>query len=274
MNDMTHVTVGVTQLTCRLGDKAANLAMIESCLAQASGQAQLVCLPELCTTGYDLEQLGDAHYALAETIPGPTTDRLRDLARDLRLGIVAGIIERDPQVTGLLYDTAVLLNRNGELVGRYRKSHLYPAEHRYFRAGDELPVFDLDGLRVGVAICFEEAFPHIFTTLALRGAQLILNPSAVPVGFGHLQDVRTRARAQDNQFFVAAANHVGKEGKVSYCGRSQIADPRGEVIAMASEDASMLVMAELPLGMIADQRRQEPVFRGLRPELYALRKPE
>jgi predicted amidohydrolase len=101
-----------------------------------------------------------------------------------------------------------------------------------------------------------------------RGAELVLNPSAVPVGFGHLQDLRTRARAQDNQIFVAAVNHVGKEGEVTYCGRSQIADPRGEVIAIAPDAAEATIVAELALDLIRQQRRQEPVFRGLRPELY------
>ena len=273
MNDNTHVTIAVAQLTCRLGDKEANLAMIESLLAEASGRAQVVCLPELCTTGYDLNELGDAHFELAETIPGPTTERLSSWARKMNLGIVAGLIERDPRVTGLLYDTAVVINRQGELAGLYRKTHLYPAENRFFCAGNDLPVFDLDGLSVGVAICFEEAFPQIFTTLTLRGAQLVFNPSAVPIGYGHLQDVRTRARAQDNQIFVAAANHVGREGNVLYCGRSQIADPRGDVIAMAGDEAPMVVMAELSLGLIPDQRRQEPIFRGLRPELYDRREP-
>ena len=90
----------------------------------------------------------------------------------------------------------------------------------------------------------------------------------VPVGYGHLQDVRSRARAQDNQFFVVAANHVGDEGGVVYCGRSQVADPRGEVLAIGSDDAAEVIVAEVDLALIREQRLQEPVFRGFRPSLY------
>ena len=105
------------------------------------------------------------------------------------------------------------------------------------------------------------------------GAQIVFNPSAVPVGYGHLQDLRTRARAQDNQFFVAAVNHVGAEGDVTYCGRSQVADPRGDVLVSASDEHPTAVVAELDLALIRDQRLQEPVLRGFRPELYRFRNP-
>ncbi len=88
------------------------------------------------------------------------------------------------------------------------------------------------------------------------------------MGYDHLQDVRTRARAQDNQVFVVAANHVGREGGVTYCGRSQVADPRGAVLARAPADAPAAISAELELDRILEQRLQEPIFRGFRPELY------
>ena len=181
------------------------------------------------------------------------------------------LAECDPLVTGLLYDSAVLIDSSGHICGRYRKSHLYPTEHRVFRPGDALPVFELDGLRVGLAICFEAAFPPIFSSLALQGAQVVFNPSAVPVGYGYLQDLRTRARAQDNQFFVVAVNHAGPEGDVTYCGRSQVADPRGDVLAMAPGDQPAAVVAELDLELIRDQRLQEPILRGFRPEFYRFR---
>jgi predicted amidohydrolase len=268
LSGQERIALGLVQMTCEVGDKAANLARAEHLLSELAGRVVIACLPEMCEVGYDLEGIGAALFELAEPIPGPTSEHLGRLARRLDLAIVAGVTERDPDVADLLYDTTVLLDRKGELVGRYRKSHLHPSEHRCFRAGNELPVFELAGLRVGIAVCFEHAFPQIFATLARRGAQLVINPSAVPVGFAHLQDLRTRARAQDNQIFVAAVNHVGTEGAVTYCGRSQVADPRGEVVALAPDGAPAAVVAELHLGLIREQRRQEPVFRALRPELY------
>jgi predicted amidohydrolase len=268
MSPDDKVAVGLVQMQCEVGNKAANLERAEHLLAELAGRVRIACLPEMLEVGYDLGGLGAALFELAEPVPGPTSDRLALLARKLGFAIVGGVTERDPDMADLLYDTAILLDREGELVGRYRKSHLYPTEHAFFRPGSELPVFELAGLRIGIAICFEHAFPQIFATLARRGAALVVNPSAVPVGFGHLQDLRTRARAQDNQIFVAAVNHVGKEGTVTYCGRSQVADPRGELVALAPDAAEAAVVAELDLAIIRQQRKQEPTFRALRPELY------
>jgi predicted amidohydrolase len=258
----------------------ANLAQAETLLAAVAGRADIACLPELFTTGYHLDALGNTLFDLAEIVPatageavGPTVTRLCKLAAELDLAILAGLIERDPLVTGLLFDTVVIINRHGRIVGRYRKSHLYPAEHRYFQPGQALPIFELDGVRLGLAICFEAAFPPIFSTLALQGAQIIFNPSAVPVGYGYLQDLRTRARAQDNQVFVVAVNHVGPEGNVTYCGQSQIADPRGDIVAISPADKPAALVAELNFDLIGDQRIQEPILRGFRPEFYRFLNP-
>ena len=275
---MDSVCVAAIQMSCQLGDRATNLKQAEDLLRDVAGQADVACLPELFHIGYHLDALGERLFDLAEPVPasphdpaGPTVARLCDLAAGLDLAIIAGLAERVPLVTGLLYDSVVLINRHGHICGRYRKSHLYPTEHRFFRPGDKLSVFELDGLRVGLAICFEAAFPPIFSTLALQGAQVVFNPSAVPVGYGYLQDLRTRARAQDNQLFVVAVNHAGTEGDVTYCGQSQVADPRGEILVLAPEDQPAAVLAELDLALIRDQRLQEPILRGFRPESYRFR---
>jgi predicted amidohydrolase len=272
------VRVAAIQMTCRLGDRAANLAQAEALLEDVAGQAEIACLPELFNIGYHLDRLGEKLFSLAEPVPagpqdpaGDTVTHLCELAARMDLAIVAGLAECEPSVTGLLYDAVVLINRRGQVCGRYRKSHLYPTEHCFFRPGDTLSVFELDDLRVGLAVCFEAAFPPIFSTLALQGAQVVFNPSAVPVGYGYLQDVRTRARAQDNQFFVVAVNHAGAEGDVTYCGQSQMADPRGEVLVVAPEDRPAAVVAEFDLDLIRDQRLQEPILRSFRPELYWFR---
>lgn len=263
-----RVTVAALQMTSRLADKGANLARVAELLSDLKRDADIAALPELFSTGYNLEALDEALFDLAEPVPGVTTTALGELARKHEMALIAGIAEKDVNVEDIIYDTAVLFDRSGELAARYRKTHLYPLENRFFRAGGVLPVLELDGLRVGVAICFEHAFPHIFTTLALRGAQVVFNPSAVPRGYGYLQDVRIPARAQDNQIFVVAINHVGAEGQVTYCGRSQIVSPRGEVLALASNEEEEVIVAELDLSLIRNQRRQEPIFRGFRPELY------
>jgi predicted amidohydrolase len=257
-------------MDCTIKNKEKNLSKALGFLDELKGRADIVCFPELFTTGYHLDLIGDDFYALAEPIPGPTTEWMGQQAREHKMAILGTIVERDETQEKVLHDTTFLLDAEGRLVGKYRKSHLYPTEHRYFKAGDRLPVFDLDGLTLGVAICFEHAFPQIFTILALRGAQVVFIPSAVPVGYGYLLSLRTRARAQDNQFFTVAVNRVGREGDVTYCGLSQVVNPRGEVIAQASHADEQVLVAELDFGLIPKERKQEPVLKNLRPELYHL----
>ncbi len=259
------LTVGAIQMDCRAGDKGDNLSKALDFLDELKGKADIACFPELFTTGYSLELVGDAFPKLAETIPGSTTEVMARKAKELGLAILGTIVEQEK---GRLYDTAFIIDHQGELIGKYRKSHLYPKEHRYFSAGEELAVFPLGGIKIGAAICFEHAFPSIFTTLALQGAQAVFIPSAVPVGYEYLLKLRTRARAQDNQFFVVAVNRVGREREVSYCGRSLAANPKGEVIAEASPKKEEVLTVELDLAHIAREREQEPVLSNLRPELY------
>ena len=265
-----RVTIGLVQTEAILGDKRHNVDAAVALLESLAGRPAVACLPELFTTGYHLELIGPEFARLAETVPGETTDRLGEVARRLRLAIIGGLVERDQDRPDILYDSLFVLDAAGRLAGRYRKSHLYPAEHRYFRPGDELGLFDLGGLKVGAAICFEHAFPALFTTLALQGAQVIFIPSAVPCGYDYLLNLRTRARAQDNQLFVAAVNRVGRDGDVTFCGGSQVVDPRGEVIAMAPTDRPATLAVDIDLTQIAAERRQEPVLANLRPALYDL----
>ncbi|MGH7556894.1 MAG: carbon-nitrogen hydrolase family protein, partial [Gemmatimonadota bacterium] len=148
-------------------------------------------------------------------------------------------------------------------VARYRKSHLYPPERSHFAEGDELVVVPSAAGRIGMMICFEHAFPEIATTLALQGAEILAIPSAVPYGYEHLLDLRTRARAQDNQIFAVAANLAGE----AFCGRSLIVDPRGEILAQADSSQTAL-RATLDLSAIERERKREPALRLRRPQLY------
>jgi predicted amidohydrolase len=266
--DGRKIRSALIQMDCIIKNKERNLSKALGFLDELKSKADIVCFPELFTTGYNLDLIGDDFYELAEPIPGPTTELMGQKAKEYGLAILGTIVGRDNAKEGVLYDTTFLLDAKGQLVGKYRKSHLYPAEHRYFRAGDRLPVFDLGGLTVGVTICFEHAFPQIFTILALQGAEVVFTPSAVPVNYEYLLNLRTRARAQDNQFFTVAVNRVGREGDVTYCGLSKVVNPRGEVIAEASHTEEELLVAELDLSLILKERKQEPVLRSQRPELY------
>jgi predicted amidohydrolase len=262
------INVALIQMDCVLKDKDGNLTKANQFINQLDDRIDIVCFPEFFTTGYSLDLIGDDFYHLAESIPGPTTESMGQLAREKNLAVVGTIVEKDMQKKGVLYDTTFFLNADGHLLGKYRKSHLYPTEHRYFRNGDHLPVVDFGGFKAGAAICFDHAFPQVFSILAMQGAEIVFIPSVIPKGFEYLLELRTRARAQDNQFFTVGVNRVGQEGGITYCGNSLVADPRGEIVSRASSDKEEVLVAALDLGMILKERMQEPVLRSLRSELY------
>lgn len=220
----------------------------------------LVVAPELATTGYDLAGLVERGTELAEPIDGPSVARMRALSSARGSTLVVGILEVDAD--GDLYDTTVACRPDGS-TRAYRKTHLYPAEQDLFAPGSELVTFDAGDVRVGPMICFEHAFPEIATTLTLAGAQVLAIPSAVPDGHEHLLELRSRARAQDNQVFVLAAN-LASDG---FFGQSLVVDPRGDVLAAAGSAEDVLVV-DLDLDAIAAERRTEPALRLRRPELY------
>lgn len=258
-----QATVAVVQTVPTLGDIDGNLDAAERELQSLSGKADLVVFPELFTTGYSLTHLD--LRGLGEPVPGPSTTRLARAA-ERGVAVVGTLIERDGDN---LYDTAIVIDSDGRFAGAYRKTHLHPTEESHFTPGDRLAVIGLrSGLRVGLAICFEHGFPELFAELALSGADVIAVPSAVPAGFGYLLDLRTRARAQDNQVFVLAANLGGDDGLTRWCGGSAIVDPRGEPLAVAPTDRAARLVAELDLDTIAAERRQEPLLVHRRPELY------
>ena len=255
--------VAVAQTAPIVGDVEANVAAAVEAIASQAGAADIVIFPELFTTGYRRE--GMDHAGLAERIPdGPSIRSLSDAAASAGATVVGTLLE---EADGRVFDTAIVIGPDGVVAGRYRKSHLYPAERAFFAAGDSLEVVEAGGVSIGLAICFEHAFPEIFTELAIAGAELIAIPSAVPVGYEYLLELRTRARAQDNQLYVAAANLVGDDGQTTWCGHSMIVGPRGELLASAGEDVDVII-AELASDAASAERAQEPALANRRPELY------
>jgi len=249
----------VLQMAAHTGELPANVDRLAELVRKHADGAELVVAPELVTSGYDLEVLARRGTELAEPLDGPTAARVSELATETGATLVFGMLERDGDV---LYDTAVVAAPGGELVP-YRKSHLYPTESELFAAGTELVVASTPAGRLGMMICFEHAFPDVATTLALRGAQILVIPSAVPVGYEHLLTLRTRARAQDNQVFAVACNLTGD----GFCGGSLVADPRGDVVAEAGVEETVL-RAVLDLAAIDREREREPALRLRRPDLY------
>jgi predicted amidohydrolase len=261
------MNIAAIQMDCELKQKEVNLQKAESYIDEIGNGADVIVLPEFFSTGYHLDLINEDFFHLAETIPGPTVHRLADRARKYNTAIIANIVEKDKIQEGVLYDTTFVIDKDGNYLGKYQKIHLYPTEHRYFRSGSEFPIFDIGGVNVGFATCYDHAFGEMFRILALQGAEVIFIPSAVPKGFEYLLDLRTRARAQDNQIFTVAVNRAGNDAEIQWCGKSKIVNPKGEVLFEAG-DIECILKGTIDLSFINQERIQEPILRSRRAELY------
>lgn len=241
-------------------DVAANLAALESLCRQAvAAEVDLLVLPELAMTGYNVF---DRLETLAEPLDGPLCRAVADQAERFGLHIAFGVAERAPE--GALYNTAVLVDDTGARLGAYRKRQLWDREHQHFRPGDAHCVLDTRLGRIGLMICYDNEFPEVSRALARQGAQLIVSPTANMQPNASRQRLQIRARAMDNQCFVACANRAGQEDALVYCGSSLVAGPDGEVLGQLGEAPGTLV-ASLDFAAINLSRQAQNYLGDLRP---------
>lgn len=258
--------IAIVQDYCSVGAKAENLSKAGQLVAEAADQgAKMILFPELFLTGFAFDRL-DAE--LAETIDGPALKELGGLARRHGMWIFMGFPEYDPS-TGQIFDSLACLTDQGAIAGCYRKIHLFDREQTAFACGDAPVLIDTPFGRVGLLISYDIEFPELARCLALQGPRLLVVASSNMVPWCSQQEIFGRARAIENQVFLALANRVGREAGFHFCGGSLCVDPVGQVIAHAeTKDASLLV-AELAEG----RRRslQDSVvnyFRDRRPAVY------
>ncbi len=277
MSDNT-LTVSCVQLTARDDDKPGTIKKCLELIDLAASQgAQLVILPEVWTgLGYSTP---DLYTEIAEPVPGPTTDLLAEKARQHGLHIVGSLYAR--AANGTYENLAPLIGPDGVIIGSYSKTHLFDAPNRIditsgiresdkVVAGDELPVFDTSLGSIGVTVCSDLRFPEVYRVLTLRGARIIVCASAFLSPRLDHWEFFIRARAAENQVFVAASGQVGTEpiSGISFVGRSMIADPWGTVVATAS-DVEGVVTAHLDLDLVDIMRDRYPLLDQRRPELYS-----
>lgn len=263
-----HLTVGVVQLNTQ-EDVQANIAEALSGIDRAVKMgARFVSLPETWT--YLGRSKGET--AAAEVIPGELAQVLADKAREHSIWLHAGSMLEKVADHDKLYNTTLVFSPTGDICARYRKIHLFDADlagHAAYREsdttepGDEIVTFEMDGVRVGLAICYDLRFPELFRLLALRGCEILMVPAAFTMSSGrdHWEPL-LRARAIENQAFVVAAAQVGQHPPERMCyGRSLVIDPWGVVVAQAS-DAPMVITAELDLDQPKRVREQVPSLRN------------
>jgi len=227
----------------------------------ADAGCAVVLFPELSDTGYALATMREK----AGTWPGVALDALQAAAQQRRIGIIAGLSERGSDG---IYNAAAAFDRDGNLCGAYRKTHLFRgpegAEADVFRAGDALQVVMIDGVGWGLSICFDLRFPELYRQLADRGAQILAVLAAWPrVRIGDWS-VLCRARAIENQLFLAGVNHAGEP----FGARSCVIGPGGEVKREGDDSEAGLLTADIDLAEIDQVRHALPALESRRPSLY------
>ena len=224
-------------------DKNANLTTLESHVrSEVARGTQLTVFPECFITGYCFDSLDDA-MALAETVPGPSTGRIAALCKELNTFVVCGMLEKSgPQ----LFNTAVLIGPDG-LIGSYRKVHLpYLGVDRFATPGDRpFEVFEAGGVRIGMLICYDGAFPEASRALSIQGADLILLPTNWPPGGAYMAEFSINCRAMENGVYFAAVNRIGTENGFSFIGKSRICGPVGATMASIDNNTPGILRAEI-----------------------------
>jgi len=259
-----EVTVALAQMEIGLGDVERNLVAAQGMAAQAAAQgADLLILPELWSTGYDLAQADAYAAALDEGAFG----LMAGLARDEGLYVAGTALETNPQ--GSPFNTAALYGPDGKLVGAYQKVHLWAplGEVEHMTAGDRLPVLDLPWGRVALAICYDLRFPELWRRYADGGAQLVVIPAEWPVRRVEHWRLLLRARAVENQFFVAGCNRAGADADGEFGGHSAAVDPWAQVLVEGGGEPGLLI-ATLELDEVARSRRLFPFLQDRRPKVY------
>ena len=252
---------------------AAHLPLIEE--AGRKG-VQILCLQEVFTQPYFCPSQDVKWYAAVERIPdGPTTKLMQELARKHAMVIVAPIYEEE--ITGVYYNTAAVIDADGKYLGKYRKTHIPQVagfyEKFFFKPGNSgWPVFETAYCKLGVYICYDRHFPEGWRALALNGAEYIVNPSATVAGLSqYLWELEQPAAAVANGCYIGAVNRVGREAPWNigrFYGSAYVVDPRGRIIAKASEDRDELLVADMDWEVVREVRNLWQFFRDRRPESY------
>jgi len=237
---------------------------------------QILCLQEIFFGPYFCAEQDVKWYETAETVPGPTTERLAEYAKKYKMVLILPVYEMT--IDGVYYNTAAVIDADGKYLGKFQKIHIphtWPGfwEKFYFKPGNQgFPVFETAYARIGVYICYDRHFPECARILALNGAEILFNPSATVAGKSqYLWELEQPAQAAANGVFIGANNRVGMEKpwKIGhFYGSSYFADPTGRIITKGSDEKEQIVIADLDMDMIRKVRDGWQFFRDRRPEMY------
>lgn len=283
---MSTTRVALVQMRCGVDVNENSARAVTFIREAAAAGARIVCLPELFRSQYFCQSEDHANFALAETIPGPSTDSLGKLAGELRVVIVASLFEK--RAAGVYHNTAVVLGDDGRIVGKYRKMHIPddPAfyEKFYFTPGDlGFQSFKTPQANLGVCICWDQWYPEAARLTALRGAEILFYPTAIgwhpaeKEKYGKAQysawETMQRSHAIANGCYVCAVNRVGHEAPaggpgIEFWGQSFICAPSGEIVAQGSVQQEEIVVTDVEWNRVNEHRTHWPFLRDRRIDAY------
>jgi N-carbamoylputrescine amidase len=279
------VTLGLVQTSCSL-DVAENMDKAVAGIREAAAKgAQIVCLQELFRSQYFCQVEDHRFFELAEPIPGPSTERLGAVAKELDVVVVASLFEK--RAEGLYHNTAAIIDADGSYLGKYRKMHIPDDpqfyEKFYFTPGDlGFRSWDTRHGRIGVLICWDQWYPEAARLTAMSGAQILFYPTAIgwhpteKAEHGEQQrsswETIQRSHAIANGVYVCAVNRVGHEGApapggLEFWGNSFVAAPGGQVLARAGQEETVLTV-ECDLSKVDVSRTHWPFLRDRRIDAY------
>jgi len=265
---MKPISLLLAQTGPRLGNKERNLKQISEQATKARKKnVDLLIFPELHLTGYTMR---DEVSYLAESIPGPSTRNVERVAKEHGVHIIFGMPE-ESEVEGVIHNTAVFVGPKG-LIGRYRKIHLPThsvfEERRYYRPGQEAPVFKTDIGTIGLNICYDLYFPELTRLQALQGAQLVVCISASPGLRRRFFEGFCLSRAMENAVYLAYVNRVGIEEGLQFWGGSRVIAPNGSVLAQCKYDVEEFQICKVDLNEVSRARAFIPTIKDLEPGLF------
>lgn len=258
------IKIGLIQIASTNGNTNLNLKRGVEMIREAASQgADIVCLPELFYGGYFLESYDMSK--VAEKQNGVLVQTLSKIAKELKIFIIAGYAE-STEIEGRIYNSAIFIDYNGNVIGNMRKVYLWGQEKLKFRAGNEYPVYDTPLGKIGIMICYDTEFPEPARIMALKGAEMVFVPAVWSVKAGPRWDIDLSGNALFNLMYMIGVNTVGKD----LCGRSQIYGPNGILRIRASETEEQVLVHEVDLEEIKKVRSEIPYLNDFLEETFSI----
>lgn len=282
MQKKRPVALGLIQMSCT-ADVEANIQKAEKNIREAAAKgAQIICLQELFSSLYFCDEEDAQRFSLAESIPGPTTERFQALTKELGVVLIASLFEK--RAPGLYHNTTAVLDADGSYLGKYRKMHIPDDpgyyEKYYFTPGDlGYQVFETKFARIGVLICWDQWYPEAARLTALKGAEILFYPTAIGWDLTETSTVIPkeqyeawqtiqRSHAVANGVFVVSVNRVGVEAGQQFWGGSFVANPHGRLLYLASHEQEEIHVETIDLQEMEYYRTTWPYLRDRRIDSY------